>query len=126
MKIKFQADHDFDARIIRALLRVCPVIDFQTAPAAGIHLGTPDDKVLAIAAAEGRLLVSHDKRTMPRHFGQFILNQSSPGVFIVSRGLPIGEAAYWLHLIWEASEAEEYVNIIHHIPWQSSTIQREL
>ncbi len=117
MKIKFQADNDVDQDIIDAVLRANPAIDFKTAPAAGLHLGVPDEKVLEIAAAEGRLLVSHDRRTMPTHFGQFIEHHSSPGVFIVSRKLSIGDAAYWLHLIWEASEAEEYINTINHIPW---------
>ncbi len=117
MKIKYQADNDLDEDIIEAVANLNPAIDFQTATAVGLHLGFPDDQVLAIAAAEGRLLVSHDRRTMPLHFAQFIVNQSSPGVFIVSRKLSIGEAADWLLLIWEASEAEEYVNTIHHIPW---------
>ncbi len=118
MKIRFQADNDFDERIIRALLRLNPAIDFQTAPAVGFHLGTPDDQVLAVAADEGRILVSHDLKTMPNHFAQFIPNRSSPGVIIVSQSLPIGEATYLLLLIWEASEAEEYINSIHRLPWQ--------
>jgi hypothetical protein len=37
MKIKFQADNDFDGRVIRALPRRNPMIDFRTAVAAGIH-----------------------------------------------------------------------------------------
>jgi hypothetical protein len=117
MKIKFQADNDFDARIIRALKNLNPAIDFRTAPAAGFHLGTPDDQVLAVAADEGRILVSHDIQTMPHNFGQFISIHSSPGVIIVSQSLSIKEAVDWLLLIWEASEAEEYVNSIHRIPW---------
>ena len=120
MKIKFQAGNDFDARIIRALKKLNPAIDFQTAPAVGFHLGTPDDQVLAVAADQGRILVSHDLQTIPHHFGQFISSRSSPGVIIVSQSLSIKEAADWLLLIWEASEAEEYVNSIHRIPWTSA------
>lgn len=117
MKIKFQADNDFDGRIIRALLRLNPAIDFQTAAAVGFHLGTPDDQVLAQAADDGRILVSHDIQTMPQHFAQFVSVRTSPGVPIVSQNLSIAEAAYWLLLIWEASEAEEYVNSIYRLPW---------
>lgn len=120
MKVKFQADNDFDGRIIRALLRLNPAIDFKTAPAAGFHLGAPDDQVLARAADEGRVLVSHDIQTMPRHFAQFLSHRSSPGVIIVSQDLPIGEAAYLLLLIWEASEAEEYINSISRLPWPTT------
>jgi hypothetical protein len=34
--------------------------------------GKDDPEVLGIAANEGRILVSHDLRTMPGHFAEFI------------------------------------------------------
>jgi hypothetical protein len=49
-------------------------------------------------------------------FTQFLFNHSSSGVIIVSQDLPIREAAYLPLLIWEASEAEEYVNTISRLP----------
>jgi hypothetical protein len=116
MKIKYQADNDFNGIIIRAVKGLAPEIDFQTAPKAGLHLGTPDEQVLEIAAQEGRLLVSHDRKTMPTHFANFIASRSSPGVFIVSRKLTIAQAAEWLILFWSASEAEEHVNLLTYIP----------
>lgn len=115
MKIRFQADNDFNGRVLRALLRLAPAIDLQTAPALGFHLGTPDEQVLALAAAEGRVLLSHDAKTMPYHFADFIATNTSPGLILVSRKLSIGQAANELHLVWEASEAEEYVNCIYRI-----------
>ena len=115
MKIRFQADNDFNGRIIRAVLRLNPAINFQTAPEIGLHLGTPDDKVLRLAAQDNRVLVSGDFKTMPYHFADFIEQQSSPGVILVSQKLSIGEAANALHLIWEASEAEEYLDRIYRV-----------
>jgi hypothetical protein len=53
-------------------------------------------------------------------FAQFLSNRSSPGVIIVSQDLPIREAAYLPLLIWEASEAEEYVNTISRLPWPTT------
>lgn len=67
MKIKFQADADFNQIIVSALLRREAAIDFQTADQAQIR-GLPDPEVLAAAAREGRILVSHDHHTMPVHF----------------------------------------------------------
>lgn len=115
MKIRFQADNDLNETIVRALLRIAPQIDIQTAPALGLH-GIPDEQVLALAAEEGRLLVSCDRRTMPFHFADFIANRTSPGVFILSTRLTIGAAADWLHLFWETTEAEEHINTITYIP----------
>ena len=116
MKIQFQADNDLDHRIIAATRRLDPAIDFQTAPELGLHTGVSDDQVLALAAEQGRILVSHDRKTMPDHFELFIASNTSPGLIIISQTLSIGRAAEWLHLIWAASEAEEYVNSIYSLP----------
>ncbi|MGA9773844.1 MAG: DUF5615 family PIN-like protein [Blastocatellia bacterium] len=115
MKPRFQADNDLDQRIVTAVKRLKPAIDFQTALALGLHR-VPDWDVLALAAQEKRVLVSHDRRTLPDHFREFIASQTSPGVIIVSRKLSIAKAAEWLHLLWAATEAEEYTNIIYSLP----------
>ncbi|MBK9314925.1 MAG: DUF5615 family PIN-like protein [Acidobacteria bacterium] len=116
MRVRFQADNDLDGRIIAATKRLDPEIDFRTAPSLGLHLGTGDEQVLTLAAADGRVLVTHDRRTMPDHFERFIAGNTSPGMIVVSQSLPIGRAAEWLHLIWAASEAAEYVNSIYSLP----------
>jgi predicted nuclease of predicted toxin-antitoxin system len=46
-------------------------MDFQTAQEAGLR-GLPDPEVLACAADDRRILVTHDRRTMPAHFADFI------------------------------------------------------
>jgi hypothetical protein len=126
MKIGFQADNDFNKRIIDALLRLAPEIDFKTAPERGLHHGTPDEEVLRLAAEEGRLLVSHDFKTMPQHFGAFIAQHTSPGLILISQRIPIKQAADELHLVWGASEAEEYVNRIYRLPHAETLATEEL
>ena len=71
MKIRFQADNDLDQRIVVATKRLDPTINFQTAHALMLH-GVPDTLVLERTADAGRVLVSHDRRTLPRFFGEFI------------------------------------------------------
>ncbi len=115
MKVRFQGDYDFSGIIIRALLRLQPAIDSQTGHVAGLE-GVSDPEVLAFAAREGRVLVSHDRSSMPRHFANFIVNQTSSGVILVSQDFPKQQAIEELLLIWEASEAEEYVNRLVSIP----------
>src|SRR5713101_1447062 len=111
MKARFQADADFNQDIVRAVRRRQPAIDFQTAQDAGLQ-GLDDEAVLEQSAREGRILVSHDRRTMPYHFAQFIATRTSAGVLLISQTLPINQAGEDLILIWEASEAEEWVNQI--------------
>lgn len=116
MKIRFQADNDLHEDILRSVRRMQPSIHFQRAPELNLHQGIDDQEVLRLCALENRMLVTHDRHTMPDHFISFIEAQNSPGFFIVSRKLPIGKAAEWLVLYWETSEAEEYLNQIIDIP----------
>ena len=115
MKLKFQADADFNYTIVQALRRRQPAIDFQSADEAGIR-GLSDPEVLAYAAREGRALVSHDCNTMPVHFANFVATQHSPGVFMIAQDVPIGKAAEELLRIGEASEAEEWVDVFRWLP----------
>jgi hypothetical protein len=115
VKVRFQTDADFDRRIVRATLRREPAIDLQLATAARGGAGLraiPDAQVLAVAAQAGRRLRSHDHRTMPRHFGDFIAIQESPGVIIMPQRMLTSVAVEWIITIWAASEAEEWTNHI--------------
>ena len=107
MKVRFQADADLNEIIVKATLRREPTIDFQTAHAAQLA-GLLDREVLAAAARENRLLVSHDRKTMPRHFADFIKNQMSSGVIIIPQKLSISIAVEELALIWTATEIARY------------------
>lgn len=86
MKIQFQADADLNEDIVTGSLRRAPEMDFQTAEAAGLR-GLDDPVVLARAAQGGRVLVSHDGKTMPGHFGEFIAVKESPRLLIVLQHL---------------------------------------
>lgn len=88
MKSRFQADADLNDEIVAGVVRREPRIDFQTAAKAHLR-GLTDHEVLVRAAAENRILVTHDRRTIPTHFAQFILIQASPGVFMISQKVSV-------------------------------------
>jgi predicted nuclease of predicted toxin-antitoxin system len=115
IRIRFQADADLRQAIVAGVLRRKPDLDFQSANQAKLE-GILDPEVLAIAAREKRVLVTHDRKTMPIEFGRFIAEQPSAGVLIISQGLPINEAIEAIILVWEASTAEEWVNQIMSLP----------
>jgi hypothetical protein len=114
-KIRFQADADFNQKIVKAVLRKEPFIDFQNAKSADLE-GVQDPEVLLLAAQQGRLLVSHDKTTMPQHFADFVATQTSAGVLIVPKSLLIPEVVEDLILIWLAETPQEWVNRIRFLP----------
>jgi len=115
MKIRFQADADLNQIILLATIRQEPAVDFQTAIAAGLP-GMNDPDVLARAANEGRVLVTHDRKTMPRHFSEFISRENSPGLLVIPQSLSVATAAEELILIWSVTDAEEWINRIAFFP----------
>jgi hypothetical protein len=52
MRVRFQADADLNRHIIAAVKRREPLVDFQTAPEAGL-MGLDDQTVLALASKRG-------------------------------------------------------------------------
>lgn len=115
MRVRFQADADLNQIILVATVRQEPSIDFQTALAAGLA-NQSDREVLAVAARAGRVLVTHDQRTMPRHFSAFVATETSAGVIIVPQHLPIASAVEDLILIWSTTEANDWTNRICFLP----------
>jgi Domain of unknown function (DUF5615) len=114
--IRFQADADLKQAIVTGTLRRQPKLDFRSANEAELE-GVKDHDVLAIAARDSRVLVTHDRKTMPSEFGQFITSQTSFGILILSQSLPIGEAIDAIILVWEVSTSEEWINQIMTFPF---------
>ena len=75
MNVRFQADADLNHIIVKATLRREPSIDFQTAHVVNLA-GVGDPEVLALAAQAERVLVTHDRKTMPKNFAEFIVHTS--------------------------------------------------
>ena len=115
MKIKFQADADLRGPIVHGLIRLEPMIDFKTARQAGLQ-GLDDPVVLAIAADDGRMLVTHDVSTMRKHFERFIETRNSPGAVMVPQRLPYHEAIDRLLRLWATTEAERWENVLFYLP----------
>ena len=113
--MRFQADSDLNEDIVTGVVRREPTIDFQTASEPNLR-GLTDPEVLALAAHENRILVTHDRRTMPRHFANFIVNVKSPGLVIIAQKVSVNVAIAELLLIWAVSDAEEWHNLIVDLP----------
>ena len=114
--IKFQADADLKQAIVSRAIRRQPSIDFQSGTKADLE-GIKDPEVLTMSAQNDRVLVTHDRKTMPLEFGRFIMTQDSPGVLVISQRVPINEAIEAIILIWEASSKEEWTNQIMTFPF---------
>ena len=114
--MRYLADENLDENIVNGVHRRQPDVDFLTIP--DTSRGIPDPLVLAFAAQEGRILVSHDKRTMPGHFSTFLASEwHSPGVFLFQQGGSLRDAIEMLVLIWQTTTSEEWVDHLEYLPW---------
>jgi len=118
LSIRFQADNDLKRIIVDATLRREPRIDFQTAQASRLD-DLDDEAVLRLAASQSRILVSHDKRTMPKALASFVAaGGTSPGVLLViPQHASIREVVDVLILIWADDRANDWTNLIVKIPF---------
>ena len=117
MRIRFLADADLNKAIVTGVLRREPSVDFLNAHQAGLR-EMKDPEVLALAAKDQRVLVSHDVGTMPKHFRTFqSAGKVSSGVFLIPQTLDIGAAVEELLLIWLASDASEWRDRLEWLPF---------
>lgn len=78
---------------------------------------TADPEIIRWAAVHGRLLVSLDKTTLPRHLHDHLAtNQDSPGIILLADGQPIPAIVDLLFLIAFLSESAEWANACRWIP----------
>lgn len=120
MKVRFQADADLNETILRVFRREEPAAKFQTARAAELE-GLADPEVLTVAQQEERLLVTHDARTMPGHFGAFLekakrRGETCPGVLIVPQHQRVRSIVDELLFIWATTEARDWRGRIAFLP----------
>ncbi len=115
MKIRFLADANFNQRIVSGLLLREPQIDFEL-PQGLIPDKMADLQILELGAASGRIIVTHDVRTMPRWFRQFVELERSSGLILVPEKMAIREVIEDLLTIWHVSEAEEWINQMRRLP----------
>jgi hypothetical protein len=116
VKVRFLADADLNKAILTGVLRREPTVDFLTAHAAGLRSMT-DSQVLALAAEQQRVLVSHDVGTMPAHFRAFRnAGKHSPGVVLVPQTLDLATAIDEILTIWLASDAADWENRLVWMP----------
>jgi len=82
-----------------------------------VLLGADDPTMLAWTAHEGRLLLTHDVQTVTRYaYERVQAGQSMPGVFEVSRTVPIGRAIEDVLLLVEWSLDGEWEGQVRYLP----------
>lgn len=114
--LRLAADENLHHPILVGLRRRLPDVDVVTAQDAGLT-GRPDDEVLAWAAAEGRVLVTHDVSTVPPLAWRRVeRGEAMPGVILVPDLQPRGRMIDDLVLLVRAYGKDEIADQVHYLP----------
>jgi hypothetical protein len=114
--LQLAADENFNYDIVRGVLRRNPEVDIVRVQDAGLS-GADDPTVLEWAARESRVLLTHDVATMTRYaYERVRASNSMPGVFEVSRTVPVGFAIEEILLIIEYSLEDEWEGQVRYLP----------
>ncbi len=105
-------------QIVRGVLRQSPNIDIVRVQDVNLS-GADDPAVLAWAAQEGRIVLTHDVATMVTFAYERIQDRfAMPGLFEVSRRVPVGLAIEEVILIAECSIEGEWEGQVRFLPLQ--------
>jgi hypothetical protein len=114
--MRLLADENLDNDVVRAILRQAPSLDIPRVQDVGLT-GAEDPAVLAWAAAEGRVLVTHDVNTVPRYAYERVgRGERMPGVIIVPQRSSIAQCIEDLLVLAECSEEREWEGRILFLP----------
>lgn len=114
--LRLAADENFNNDIVRGLLRREPQLDLARIQDAGLS-GADDPTVLAWAAQENRILLTHDVTTITRYAYERVENgEAMPGVFEINQVAPVGLVIEDLILLATVSLEKEWQNRIGYIP----------
>ena len=92
--LRLAADENFNNDIVWGVLRRNPNVDIVRIQDVNLS-GADDPTILAWAASVGRVLLTHDVKTMTRYaYERTTAGLAMPGLFEVSRDIP-DWASHW-------------------------------
>jgi predicted nuclease of predicted toxin-antitoxin system len=113
--LRLASDEDFHGAVVRGLLRRDPGLDLVRIQDAGIR--TADDQtILAWAAANDRILLTHDRHTMPAVAAERIrLGLPMPGILVVKK-VSVREMIEEILIVVHWSEQSEWKDVVGFLP----------
>ena len=114
--LRLLADENFNGDIVRGLLLRLGDIDLVRVQDVGLA-GADDPDVLAWAASNDRIILTHDRATMPDYAHERVAHgETMSGVFVLNDRLPVGQAIDEILLLVACSEQAEWSSRTVHLP----------
>jgi Domain of unknown function (DUF5615) len=106
------ADENFSHRILRGIKLRAGNLDVVVAQNVGLG-GRKDAALLEWAAEHRRIVLTHDRQTIPKYaYDRVRALQPMPGVIVVSDTMPIGEAVEVLTIFLECGAAQDFAGFV--------------
>lgn len=114
--LRLLSDENFNGDIVRGLRLLRPDLDLVRLQDTGLG-GAEDPTVLAWAADNNRIVITHDRATMPDvAYARVSAAQPMAGIFIVHDRCPIRQAIDDLLLLDACSEQTEWNGLVLYLP----------
>jgi len=114
--LRLLADENFNGDVVRGLRLRQPELDLIRVPDVGLA-GAEDAAILAWAAVNDRIVLTHDRATMANYaYERVASGQEMVGVFILNDRYPIGRAIDEILLMNFCSEQAEWNGRAVHVP----------
>lgn len=114
--LRLLSDENFNGDIVRGLFLCLPDLDLQRVQDAGLE-ETEDPVILEWSVANNRILLTHDRATIPEFaYARTVAGKLMPGVFVVHDRMPIRHAIDELLLIETCSEQAEWAGLVVYLP----------
>jgi predicted nuclease of predicted toxin-antitoxin system len=90
--LRLVSDENFNGDIVRGLLFRLPDLNVVRVQDVGLEQAI-DPVVLAWAAQNDRIVMTHDRATLPCFaYERVVAGEPMPGVFVINDRLPVGQA----------------------------------
>jgi hypothetical protein len=117
--LRFISDENFNGDIVRGLFLRQPDLDLLRVQDVGLgSLGSVDDPtILSWAARNNRILLTHDRATMPDFaYERLIREELMIGLFVINDRMVVRQAIDELLLIIECSEMLDWQGTVLYFP----------
>ena len=115
--LKLAADENFNGDIVRGALRRNPALDIIRVQDVPEVAAKDDPTVLDWAAREGRILFTHDARTITKYaYERTAAGLPMPGVFEIKHTVPVALAIDEILIIAECSLEGEWEGQVRYLP----------
>lgn len=116
MTVRFLADENIDPDLVLGLQRRVDGLDIVRVQEVGLRT-VDDPTILQWAADHGRVLLTHDLKTIPGFaHDRIAADLAMPGVFLIRSNISIALAIDELAMIAEASDASDWDRNVVYLP----------